>query len=87
MKLYLYYVDHVTELDVNLATVKYNSEVITGSQRQNLLTGNRNVDKYCYHNIISEKTGITIKLGSVYLINNILMQLYDKDNRYGTNIF
>lgn len=72
----------VAELNVNVATDKYNSEVISGTQTGNLLTGNRNVDKYCYYNMISDRNGIIIKFGSAYLINNIAMQLYDKDPRY-----
>lgn len=70
----------VLEFDVNVATNKYGSEVRSGTNTSHLLNGNRDLSKYAYH-IINDKTGITIKLGSLYLINSILFKLYDGDSR------
>lgn len=68
------------EVDVNVAISKYGSEVATGTNTSHLLTGNRDLSKYSYH-IINDNTGITVKLGNLYLIDNILIKLYDGDLR------
>lgn len=69
--------------DTNLATVTNNSRVI-GNTTHNLLNGNRDIAKFTGH-IIGNKSGITVKLGSLYSINNIKLKLYDGDLRYKKN--
>jgi hypothetical protein len=67
--------------DVNIATPDNKAEVIAGSDKTFLLTGNRNVDKCAYHSI-NCKSSITVKLGVPLYLNYIKMKLWDKDLRY-----
>lgn len=67
-------------MDINLATPRYGSEVISGSNCKYILNDNKIVNNFCYQTI-DGRSGITVRLGAIYLINNIMFRLYDADSR------
>lgn len=72
-------------VDENVATLEHGAQVLTGEQRQELLEPKtlRTYDAdggFTRHNI-DDENGITVELGGMYIINHIILLLWDKDPR------
>lgn len=72
-------------IEENVATLEHGAKVLTGEQRQQLLEQKtpRSYDAdhgFTRHNI-DDPTGITIELGGPFILNHIVLLLWDKDPR------
>lgn len=72
--------------DENVATLKFQSRTIQGECRSALLDGDittYDMEKGYTRHCISDAndSGITVELGTIYIVNHIKMLLWDRDNR------
>lgn len=72
-------------IDENIAVPQHGAQVVTGEQPQELLQprSERSYDGdrgFTRHNI-EDENGITIDLGGMFIINHIVLLLWDKDSR------
>lgn len=68
----------------NVATIADGALVTQGDMKKHLLDGdivNYDIEKGFTRHTIGEEPGIMIELGSQYIVNNIKMLLWDKDER------
>lgn len=71
--------------DENIATTAHRAQVITGEPRQDLLEPKLSrvydIDRGFAKHSIGDEQGITIELGEPFIINHLILRLWDKDPR------
>ena len=68
-------------LNVNVINASQGASVISGTDGDVLLSRHLSQKPKCAHHILSDTSGITIKLGGVQVVNSILVHLFDDDGR------
>ncbi|OQR73193.1 BTB/POZ domain-containing protein 9-like [Tropilaelaps mercedesae] len=72
-------------IDENVATVAHGAHVVTGEPRHELLEPKAmrsyDADRGFTRHTIDDENGITVELGGMFIINHIVLLLWDKDPR------